>query len=443
MLINYMQQALGLLEEADAVLICDREGYVEYTRWHEDRYFSCQEVIGRHILEVYPTLTEETSTIMRCLKQGEGRIDDEQHLENFKGEQIHIVSTTLPILSGGQVIGALCASSFLDGKREEEKRADRQDCLHVLDDIVTENERMKELKLKIARAALNHANVLICGETGTGKQLVAESVHTCGERRGKPFVSQNCAAIPASLLESIFFGTEKGSYTGAETRKGLFELADGGTLFLDEVNSMDLQMQAKILKVLEEKRVRRLGGAADRRVDVKIICAMNEDPDQAVKDGRLREDFFYRISVIRLTVPPLRERREDIALLTDHFIRAFNREYRKQIKGLSELAARAFEEKRWRGNVRELRNTLESACINASGERITIRDLPERFLLPENSAAGAAGAFGEGSLAERVEAFERELIRETLNACGSVSEAARRLKLSRQRLRYKMDKYGM
>lgn len=449
MLIHYVQQALGLFEKADAILICDRDGYIEYAKWYKDWYFSSAEVVGKHILEVYPTLTKETSTILKCLDRREGEIDEEQYIETFKGQMVHIVNTTQPLIVDGEIIGAICASTFFDKIREQ--RAGGLNCsntgLSTLDDIITRDTEMKRLKQQILNVARSNSTVLVYGETGTGKELVAESIHTGSPRKNQPFIAQNCAAIPATLLEGIFFGTEKGSFTGADTKKGLFELADKGTLFLDELNSMDFGIQAKILKVIEEKKVRRLGAVKDRRIDVRIICAMNEDPFEALKNGRLREDLFYRISVVQLRIPPLRERRKDIMLLADHFIRILNRELGRNVKGLSELAQNAFENQFWRGNVRELRNTLESAFINSSGDIITIKNLPETFFQPcVPTASGPVDLqmLKRGfSLESMVEQYEKTLIEQVLSSSANMSEAARRMKISRQRLKYKLEKYGL
>lgn len=447
MLVNYVQQALGLFEKADAIVICDKEGYIEYAKWYKDWYFSSAEVVGKHILEVYPTLTEETSTIMRCIRQREGGLDEEQHIVNFKGEMIHVVNTTQPIEVDGEVLGVICASFFCDEIRERSVAGvGCKKGLYVLDDIISKSHPMRELKLRVLNAAKSSSTVLIYGETGTGKELVAESIHTAGERKECPFVSQNCAAIPSTLLEGIFFGTEKGSYTGAQTKKGLFELADKGTLFLDEINSMELGIQAKILKVLEEKKVRRLGGTKDIAVDVRIVCAMNEEPYEALKSGKLREDLFYRISVVQLRLPPLRERKEDIMLLTGHFVEQFNRELKKDVKGLSDLAVNAFQNHLWRGNVRELRNTIESAFINLTEDTITIKALPETFFMEKDDRTNqrCTETIGkEFSLTSVVDQYEKSLIEEVMQNTASMAEAARRMKISRQTLKYKIEKYGL
>lgn len=446
MLINYIQQALTLFEKADAIVICDKNGFIEYAKWYKNWYFECSEVIGRNILEVYPTLTEETSTIHRCTHSGQSRIDDEQHIPNFKGEIIHIQSTTLPIVVDGEIIGAICASSFYGEEKERIKEKDsvKGNRLYELDDIITRNETMKEMKSRIYNVAQNNSTVLIFGETGTGKELVAESIHTCSLRRDKPFVAQNCAAIPTTLLEGIFFGTEKGSYTGAESKMGLFEMAQNGTLFLDEINSMDFSIQAKLLKVLEEKKVRRIGGNRDISIDAKIICAMNENPYEALKKGKIREDLFYRIGVVQIRLIPLRERREDIMLLTEYFIKFFNWELKRDIKGLSDLTKNAFETNTWRGNVRELKNTIESAFNNESGDRITVKSLPELFFMSNEKEISSKDRITnreDFSLPEAVNEFEAGLIREVLGESRNMAEAARKLRISRQSLQYKMEKY--
>ena len=204
---------------------------------------------------------------------------------------------------------------------------------------------------------------IIWGETGTGKELFAQSLHSHSSRARGPFVAQNCAAIPTTLLESTLFGTTRGSYTGAENRKGLLKQADGGTLFLDEVNSMDLSLQAKILKAIEEKRFRPVGGEQDVHRDVRIVSAMNVDPITAVREGLLRRDLFYRLGVVQLALPPLRKRPEDIPLLTDFYVEQYNRNMGRAISGVSELVRNALLAYEWPGNVRELRNEIGRAHV--------------------------------------------------------------------------------
>ena len=235
---------------------------------------------------------------------------------------------------------------------------------------------MLTLKDTVQRVAANTSPVLIWGETGTGKELFAQSLHSHSSRARGPFVAQNCAAIPTTLLESTLFGTTRGSYTGAENRKGLLKQADGGTLFLDEVNSMDLSLQAKILKAIEEKRFRPVGGEQDVHSDVRIVSAMNVDPITAVREGLLRRDLFYRLGVVQLALPPLRKRPEDIPLLTDFYVEQYNRNMGRAISGVSELVRNALLAYDWPGNVRELRNAVESRSTSVPGPRYSSMIFP-------------------------------------------------------------------
>lgn len=289
--------------------------------------------------------------------------------------------------------------------------------------------------------------VLIYGETGTGKELVAESLHSEGKRADKPFVSQNCAAIPSNLLESLFFGTEKGSYTGALTRMGLLEEADGGTLFLDEINSMEIGLQAKLLKVLEEKKVRRLGGSRDIPFDVRIVAAVNEDPAKLIREHRLREDLYYRLGVVRITLPPLRKRKGDIALLTRHFIDRYNQKMKRDIRGISEQALRRLEQYSWPGNVRELQNVVEGAYVSARSEMLMVdhmADILDQGLVELEEEPVGGDTIGEGfSLPQALEQYERELVRKAMVQSTSISQAARLLGVSRQNLKYRLQKFNL
>ena len=333
-------------------------------------------------------------------------------------------------------------------RRQNKQLEDMKIRLGVGTIIANSESFRKVVELAQRVATFDGATVLILGESGTGKELVAESLHSEGGRAG-PFVSQNCAAIPATLLESLFFGTEKGSYTGALTRKGLLEEADGGTLFLDEINSMDPALQAKLLKVLEEKKVRRLGGSRDIPFDVRIVAAVNEKPQKLIREGRLREDLYYRLGVIRLTLPPLRERLCDIGPLADYFIEHYNRKLHRRVRGLSERALRLLRGYAWPGNVRELKNAIEGAVAVARGERLTVEDMEEILAgrlgglnrppeLPE--ALRLEESF---SLTRALDSYERELLSRAMQQAGSISQAARLLGLSRQNLKYKLKKFDL
>ena len=325
-------------------------------------------------------------------------------------------STTIPIVVDGRVECVVDSSKYhtID---QRVIRGGEGGGLSTLDRMLTEDPAMLALKSRIRDVAGLDSSVLIYGETGTGKELVAESLHSEGGRAG-PFVSQNCAAIPATLLESLFFGTEKGSYTGALTRKGLLEEADGGTLFLDEINSMDPALQAKLLKVLEEKKVRRLGGSRDIPFDVRIVAAVNEKPQKLIREGRLREDLYYRLGVIRLTLPPLRERLCDIGPLADYFIEHYNRKLHRRVRGLSERALRLLRGYAWPGNVRELRNVLEFCAYLTPSGLITELSLPENL-----RTAPAAQPL---TLAQRTRAFEKQEILRLLACNGSHLEGKKK-----------------
>ena len=328
-------------------------------------------------------------------------------------------------------------------KNKEERK------LYTIDDIITNSQSMKIMKNRIPMVAETDSSVMIYGETGTGKELVAQSLHTSSHRKNKRFVSQNCAAIPDNLLESILFGTTKGSYTGAENTPGLFEIANGGTIFLDEINSMDIGIQSKILKVVEEKQVTRLGSHNPVNIDVKVVSAVNVNPIQCVAEKKIRDDLFYRLSVVQINIPPLRARMEDVKALTRYYIDVFNEKMGKNILDVDEEVEELFARYSWPGNVRELRNIIEGAFNIVSGRIIRRMDLPEYFIEPLNSfpsdqmmATQDDMLFEEGfSLDEAINSMEKNMIARALRTTRSQAEAARLLGISRQTLSYKILKH--
>ena len=288
----------------------------------------------------------------------------------------------------------------------------------------------------IEQAAPTSASVLISGESGTGKELVAKTIHRLSPRASGPFVPINCAAIPETLLESELFGHEKGAYTGAiERRAGCFELAHHGTLFLDEIAEMTPATQVKLLRVLQERTFRRLGGRAEQAVDIRVIAATNADPADAVQRGRLREDLFYRLHVFAITVPPLRDRMEDLPLLIRSFIDEFNGRNRRSVAAASEQAMEKLNDYSWPGNVRELRNVIERATIVAEGKFIEVKDLPA---LVEPGRGGQADGLTPGTT---VEELERRLILVTLaHTKGNKTHAAEMLGISLKTLHNKLNR---
>lgn len=446
---RYLEQIRAIIrvcEDTDGILIVDKNGIIRDHRIAMNYYWKEEETVGHHIRELYPGLDEDSSTILRALRTGQAIYDQRQELVNSRGEQVELDATTIPIVVNGEVEGAVdCARFYVVGQRIV--RGGRRGGLSTLGRIVTQSPKMEDLKRRIRSAAQLDSSVLIYGETGTGKELVAEALHSEGPRGGEPFVAQNCAAIPSNLLESLFFGTEKGSYTGALTRKGLFEEANGGTLFLDEINSMDIGLQAKLLKALEEKKARRLGGSRDTPFDVRIVAAVNEPPEELLRSGKLREDLYYRLGVVRLNLPPLRERPEDIPLLTNYFIEQYNRSMKRNIRGVTPEVAERFRRYRWPGNIRQLRNAVEGAFAIARGELLTAEDLEEKLgggTEQQTRPAAPAPPPEEGiSLSQAVERYEKGLIQQAMKRCGSISATARSLGLSRQNLKYKLQKYDL
>jgi DNA-binding NtrC family response regulator len=311
---------------------------------------------------------------------------------------------------------------------------------HGFDAIIGASPAIAGLKGLLARVAMSPAStVLLTGETGTGKDLIARTIHYNSDRAGRPFVNITCSAIPEPLLESELFGHERGAFTDARQQKrGLFETADGGTIFLDEIGEMTPGLQAKLLRFLEEKTFKRVGGLTDIRVDVRVIAATNRDLASEVQAGRFREDLFYRLQVMPVPLPPLRERPGDVRVLAEHFIARYNKEFRKRIKGLTTEAASLLEHYRWPGNVRELRNSIERAMLLAPGEWLGRDEFamlarsvsPQQFVLPPDGVV--------------LEEVERQLLVQALERCsGNQTHAGELLGINRDQVRYRIEKFGL
>ncbi len=299
-----------------------------------------------------------------------------------------------------------------------------------------------EMMEKVAKSEA--ATVLIQGESGTGKELVAKWIHYKSNRAEKPFVAINCAAVPATLLESELFGHEKGAFTDAKaTKKGLFELADGGTVFLDEIGDMEMGMQAKLLRFLEDRTFRRIGGSKVLAVDVRIISATNKDLLKAIETKEFRNDLYYRLQVIPIFLPPLRERPDDILQLGKHFIDTYNREFAKSVKGISPGAERLLIDYHWPGNIRELKNVIERAIILGNEEMLSVDHLPMEITARIPVAMPAMATFKLPPEGVDIEEVEKELIRQALeNNDWNQSKAAKKLNLGVDAFRYRMKKFG-
>ncbi len=316
--------------------------------------------------------------------------------------------------------------------------------LATFENIIGKSEKMQKVFETVRKVADTSSNVLIFGESGTGKELIARSIHFDSHRKDKPFVTVNCSALPETLLESELFGHMKGSFTGAISNKeGLFEVANGGTIFLDEIGETSPAIQVKLLRVLQEKEFRRIGGTKDVRVDVRIIAATNKDLDRAVAEGTFREDLYYRLDVIPIHLPPLRERLEDIPLLVQHFLTKFSQTAGKNIKGFTPEALQLLKAQEWRGNVRELENVIERVIALVTGDMIGPEDLRGCFQKPSQRDAWALPLPEEGlNLEELLNRLEREFLLKALERTRWVKkEAAKLLLMDFRAFRYRLAKH--
>jgi Nif-specific regulatory protein len=306
--------------------------------------------------------------------------------------------------------------------------------------VVGNSGPMQQVYLQVSKVAGTNATVMIRGESGTGKELIAHALHYNSRRKIRPFIKVNCAALPDSLIESELFGHEKGAFTGAVAqKKGRFELAEGGTLFLDEIGELSASTSTKLLRVLQEREYERLGGTQTIKADVRLIVATNRDLEKALATGAFREDLYYRLNVFSIFLPPLRERKPDVLLLTDHFIAEFNREHGKQVKRVSTPAIDMLMSYHWPGNVRELRNTIERAMLVGDGQVIHAHHLP-----PTLQTAASSGTVVDVPLKDAVEIYEKDLIQDALKTTyGNRGKAAKLLQTTERIIRYKTRKYGI
>lgn len=451
-----LREVLRCIEEG--VHVVDNRGVtIYYNRIASELDgLSINEVMGTHLLEVFPSLTPKTSTLLKALETKKSIPNQQQTYTNRYGKRIITMNTTQPLFLEGKLVGALEVSKdvtriqelseqVLDLRaqmRDRKKGKTEERGLYRFKQILTQDKGLQREIQRGKKAASTRSPVLVVGETGTGKELMVQSIHSLSPLGKGPFIAQNCAAIPSSLLEGILFGTVKGAFTGAEDRPGLFELAEGGSLFLDEIQSMPVDLQAKLLRVLEDGAVRRVGDIRMRPVDVRIFAAMNEDPEQCVEEGRLRKDLYYRIHVLRLQLPPLRERRGDIPLLTRYFIKKYNFRFQTLVTGVSPSVAELFDRYEWPGNVRELEHTIEGAMNLVEGDQIQLEHLP-RHLEPTWHPLDPDYDH-RTPLPKWLAQMEEKAIRQVLNQNGgNIRQAAKLLGIPRQTLQYKMQKLGI
>lgn len=449
-------EILNHIEEG--IHIIDKNGTIIYYNKFAQKIdgIEREKVIGRHLLEVYPSLTHDTSTLLTVIQTGESIRKKEQRFLNYKGEKITTINTSIPIKSKDKILGAIEISKDITTVREmSEKIVDLQNQLYnkrekiktkthnesakyTLIDIVGENNEMIRLKSLALKAANTDASVLISGDTGTGKELFVHSIHNASSRKSKAFITQNCAALPSNLLEGILFGTIKGGFTGAEDRPGLFELANGGTLFLDEINSMPLELQSKLLRVIQDKSIRRVGATKTTDVDVRIIAATNISPEKAVEKKQLRGDLYYRLNVVSFEIPSLNKRKDDIPILSNYFREKFNKLLGKNVKLISKEVLEIFEEYPWGGNVRELEHLIEGIISITDSDIIQVDDLPYKF---QNYRREEVEKSLSKSLKDVLEDTERNLIQKALQKTNNnITKTSEILQIPRQTLQYKIKK---
>ena len=432
---------------------------------------SVEDALGKSFRKVFSNIPEEESTLYQALVNRREIRNKQQTYLNIYGKQVTTINTTIPILVDDQVVAAMEVArditeikdmsdrilSLQDSRERsagpdagsgaggEQGRPARSSGIrrYHFEDIIGEDPRFLQAVERAEKAAFNTAPVFIYGETGTGKELLAQSIHYGGNRQKSPFLAQNCAAIPESLLEGILFGTEKGGFTGAVDRAGLFEQANGGTLLLDEVSAMPYELQSKLLRVLQEKYIRRVGGSKDILVDVRIIATVNEDPRELIARGALRPDLYYRLNVIGITIPPLRERRADIPVLADRFVKKYNEEYGRQIWMIADPVLQKLAAYDFPGNVRELENIIMSAVSMAEDDHVlTERDISISPGYHQESEGFGGYTGAEGSLAEYLAGIGEKVIRHylALNG-GNITRTAKDLGMLRQNLQHKLKKY--
>src|SRR5271165_4695663 len=413
------------------------EALAKFSNFQPDTLIADVELPGMNGLDLLKQLGDELHDVPAVIITGKG--SEERAVAAIESGAFWYIEKPLK----GPVLRALLDRA-LSKARDVQNLAVLQRQLREagrIGDLVGGSKPMQEVMRIVEMAAPSSASVLITGETGSGKEIVARTIHKLSPRANGPFVPINCSAIPESLMESEIFGHERGAFTGAaERRIGCFELADGGTLLLDEIGEMPAPTQAKLLRVLEDRKVRRLGSKVETPVDVRVLAATNKDPEQAVASGHLRQDLYFRLNVFHITLPPLREHKDDIPLLVEHMLRDINTKHGKHVRGVGAEVMDIFMSHTWPGNIRELRNVLERAAIMCEKDLIGRASLPTDFgHAPAATASDLASL--RFPLGTTVEAAERELILQTLASTNNKTRAAELLGISLKTLHNKLKEY--
>ncbi|MDR3701628.1 MAG: sigma 54-interacting transcriptional regulator [Candidatus Sulfopaludibacter sp.] len=425
---------------SDALVLYDPDYRITGVNRAAERLFgmSSDEMLGKHCQDIFKcSLCEPGCGVLVGLNQSPSAPNCTVRLHTDNGNERLVVMRTNQMLNdAGELTGVVATIKDITEEAAPQKR-----------EVIAESPGMREVLNFVRRVAASEATtVLLEGENGTGKDLIAKTLHYQSLRQAEPFIAINCAAIPDSLLESELFGYEKGAFTDARSQKrGIFELADKGTLFLDEIGEIPLMLQAKLLRVLEEQCFRRLGGLKDIKLDLRVVAATNKNLREAVKEGAFRQDLYFRLNVIQILIPPLRERLEDIVPLTRFFIDHYNRKFKRNIEGVSEAAAKQLITHDWPGNVRELRNAIERSMILEESSMITPPSLPIAISRPDPNYAVVPIAMTEiPTDGLSLEDNERNLLARALEKTnGNQTQAARLLRVTRDTLRYKMKKFNL
>jgi len=445
-LLNEIDIGIHMINEEGKTIIYNRKMMEIESMDHKD-------VLYKNLLEVFAFEENQNSTLIEALTLGKAKKNIKQTYFNNKGQEITTINDTFPIVKNGKIKGAVeIVKEFLPLKQVSKGNAMRvHHTKFTFDHIIGNSSAIQSVITEAKRVTRTSSSVLIVGETGTGKELFAQSIHHESQRAGKPFISQNCAAIPETLMESLLFGTNKGAFTGAIDKPGLFEEAHGGTLLLDEINSLSPALQAKLLRAIQDKTIRRIGGTQEKEVDVRIIATINEDPIEAITHNRLRKDLYYRLSVVTLFLPSLRQRKDDILPLLHRFIEKYNMQFGLQVQGVDDNVINFFYQHDWPGNIRELEHIIEGSMnLIEDEEMITTSHIPTRFYeLTKNECSiqpplARWESNQSKTLKNTMKDMEKEYIIEILSEHnGNISQAAKYLGLSRQNLQYRLKKYGL
>ncbi len=459
-LLRILEEALNQLNEG--IQIYDADGRIVYFDPASKKLLETDSVEQRHLLDVY-NVPEEESSVLTALRSQAPVRNRYAHYFSTAGRELTTVNNATPLFRDGKLLGvvnteedihlirqrAARAQETQQAMQEKLSRPARQNRAshYTFRDLIGRHPRILQVKELAQRVAMQDSNVMIVGETGTGKEIVAQSIHYASDRREKPFVPLNCAAVPETLIESILFGTTKGSFTGSSERPGLFREADGGTLFLDELNSMSLTMQSKVLRVLQEGTFRPVGNSKELRANVRVISSCNQNPLELMEQQKLRSDLFYRLAAIILELPPLRERVEDIEALVELRIQQNQERYMFPFTRIEPDTLRKLQEYSWPGNVRELFHVVDYAMNVADDPVFRPSYLPDYCFHDQKSSesfSASASIDADAPLQEQVAQFEAAVIEKTLRACqGNISQAARKLGLPRQNLQYRIRKYNI